>query len=105
MAKRSRIRQAHCVAVYRLLDDEAKERAFAWLSTRAERDLSSGLDAIGWERSTWVLHSIYEDSSPDYEATHDDLRRQRVAPDWSLRPWSTESSWTRRQPSSDARSA
>jgi hypothetical protein len=61
------------------MDDERQREAVAWLSERSEHDYSSGFDRAGWPETTWVLHSIYEDPSAGYEATHDDLRRQRVA--------------------------
>jgi len=67
------------MSTHRPLDDNAKAETLSWLSARSELDLSTGFDATGWARSTWVLHSIYEDPSADYEATHDDLHRQRVA--------------------------
>ena len=61
------------------LDEETKRELFAWLSERTDPNLVTGFDAAGWPKTTWVLHSIYEDPSAGYEATHDDLRRQRVA--------------------------
>ena len=39
----------------------------------------AGFDAVGWDASVWVLHSMYEEPSKGYELTHDDLRRQRIA--------------------------
>jgi len=63
----------------RLLDRHRRKEWLAWLSARTDRDLGSGFDATGWAASTWVLHSMYEDPSLGYEASHDDLYRQRLA--------------------------
>jgi hypothetical protein len=50
-----------------------------WLGERSGPNWTAGFDAGGWEDSTWVLHTIYEEPNSVSEATHDDLCRERVA--------------------------
>jgi hypothetical protein len=50
-----------------------------WLAEGTNGDGLCGFDRTGWDSSIWILHSIFEDPSPNYEATQDDLHRQRVA--------------------------
>lgn len=49
---------------------------FAWLRERSGgEDGCTGFDAGGWEDSTWVLHSMFEQPGSDGSATHDDVLR------------------------------
>jgi hypothetical protein len=62
-----------------LLDSGTVESTVAWLTSVSDSEAYTGYDAVAWETATWVLHSMYEDPSAEYELTHDDLRRQRIA--------------------------
>ena len=58
--------------------DNRTEAWLTWLADRSAGDGYTGYDAVGWEASTWVLHSIYEVPGSDPNITHDDLHRQAV---------------------------
>lgn len=47
-----------------------------WLTST--EDGVTGFDATGWQDYTWVLHSMYENSSLAGLGTHDDIHRQRL---------------------------
>jgi hypothetical protein len=51
----------------------------SWLRSVARGDTIAGYDAAGWEATSWVLHAMYEDPIAESQATHDDLRKQRIA--------------------------
>ncbi len=52
--------------------------ATEWLGDRTDERLPTGLDAHGWERSTWILHAMYEIEVDGPVPTFDELRRSRV---------------------------
>jgi hypothetical protein len=63
-------------SVTQRLTSEDAERWYAWLRERSHEDTGcTGFDAGGWEDSTWVLHSIFEQPGGDGGVTHDDLLR------------------------------
>jgi len=56
-----------------------QERELAWLLEQPGMDVVTGLDPVGWEDSTWVLHAMYENSQRTDTGTYDDVRLLRVA--------------------------
>ena len=60
----------------RRLSSTDAETWFAWIRERSGgEDGCTGFDAGGWEDSTWVLHSIFEQPGGDGSVTHDDVLR------------------------------
>jgi hypothetical protein len=49
----------------------------AWLDGRTD-DGMTGFDADGWEASTWVLHSMYENPNLPSAVSHHDRRQQAI---------------------------
>ncbi|BCW33091.1 hypothetical protein NtRootD5_34220 [Arthrobacter sp. NtRootD5] len=51
-----------------------------WLNARSEGDLPyfTGMDAAGWEDSTWILNAFYELPSNRTLPTHDELRKASI---------------------------
>lgn len=51
-----------------------------WLLDRSEnKGYFTGIDASGWEDSTWILNAFYELSIHGEVPSHDELRRSRIA--------------------------
>ncbi|WP_112670014.1 hypothetical protein [Micromonospora saelicesensis] len=72
---RAWVRQDGGVSMERV---EAPARLLTWLADRPVREATTGYDAAGWQSSTWVLHSMYENPSLAGLGTHDELRRHRL---------------------------
>ena len=51
----------------------------AWLVDRTESDNLTGIDAVGWEASTWVLHTMYENPTLPANVTYQERRQQGIA--------------------------
>ena len=63
-------------SVTQRLTSEDAERWYAWLRERSRDDKGfAGFDVGGWEDSTWVLHSIFQEPGGDGSVTHDDVLR------------------------------
>lgn len=50
----------------------------AWLAARADRDLRSGLDAVAWPRSVWIVHAMYELPAAGGVPSFHELRQRRL---------------------------
>src|SRR5690348_18132021 len=54
------------------------EQEMEWLASSPGYELVTGIEMDGWPASTWLLHSIYQDTALPMDITHDEVRKRGI---------------------------